>query len=73
MNCECSGVCCEAVMMGFLFTSATSSLPAETTSGLLVLGTTLLDVPGTRKALRVFFSYRGTVAGVSNTVTMLET
>jgi hypothetical protein len=34
-------------MMAFFFISGTSSLPAETTSGLLVLGTTLLDVPDT--------------------------
>jgi hypothetical protein len=32
-----------------------TSLPAETTSGLLVLGATLLDVPGTGEFLQVFF------------------
>ena len=72
-TCECSGVCCEGVMMAFLFISATSSLPTETTSGLLVLGTTLLDVPSTGEALWVFFCDRGAAAGVSNTVTLLET
>jgi len=59
--------------MAFLFLSATSSLLAETTSGLLVLGATLLDVPCTGEALRVFFCDRGAAAGVSSTVAMLET
>jgi len=59
-------------MMAFLFISATFLL-AQTTSGLLVLGATLLDVPGTGEDLRVFFYDRVASAGVSNTVTMLET
>ena len=71
-TCDCSGGCCEGVMMAFLFISATSSVPAETTSELDVLGTTLLDVPGTGEALRVFCD-RGAAAGVSNTVIMLDT
>ena len=69
---ECSGVCCEGVMMAFLFISATS-VPAETASGLDMLGATLLDIPGTGGALWVFFCDRGAAAGVSNTGTMLET
>jgi len=72
-TCDCFGGCCESVMMAFLFISATSSVPAETTSELDVLDTTLLDVPGTEVALRVFFCDRGAASGVSNTVTMLET
>ena len=36
--------------MAFFFISSTSSLLAEVTSGLLVLGATLLDVPGTGEA-----------------------
>ena len=68
---EFSGVCCEGVMMAFFFISAVSSLPAETTSGLLVHGATLLDVAGTGEALRVFCD-RGAFAGVSSPVTMLE-
>ena len=72
MTCECSGVCCEGVLMSFLFMSATS-LMAQTTSGLPVLDAILLYVPGTGKALRVFFCDRGAAAGVSNTVTMLAT
>ena len=58
--------------MAFLFMSATSLL-AQTTTGLLVLGATLLDVPVTGEALRVYFCDRGASAGVSNTVTILET
>jgi len=45
-------------MTAFFFISATSSLPAETTSRLLVLGATLLHVPGTGEALQVFFCDR---------------
>jgi len=41
--------------------------------GLLVLGATLLDVPGTGKVLQVFFCDKEAAAGVSNTVTVLET
>jgi hypothetical protein len=37
-------------MMAFLLISATS-LPAETTAGLLLLYESLLDVPGTGEAL----------------------
>jgi hypothetical protein len=71
-TCECSGVCCEGVMVAFLFISAKSFL-AQTTSGLLVLSATLLDIPGTGEALRVFFCDREATAGISNNVTMLET
>ena len=60
-------------MMSFFFISATSSLQAETTTGLLVLGATLLDVLGIGDAVRSFFCERGAAAGVSNTVTMLQT
>jgi len=59
--------------MAYFFISAISSLSAETTSRLLVLGATLLDVPGNGEALQVFFCDRGAAAGVSNTVTMLQT
>ena len=53
--------------MAFLFISAKSSVSAETTSGLLVLGATLLDVPGTGEALRVSSCDTGAAAGVSDT------
>jgi len=46
----------------FLFISAISSVPAETTSGLPVHGATLPDVPGTGEALRVLFCERGAAA-----------
>jgi len=59
--------------MAFLSISATSSVSARTTSTLLVLGATLLGVAGTGEALRVFFCDRGAAAGVSDTVTGLET
>ena len=58
--------------MAFLFISATSLL-AQTTSGLLVPGANLLDVPDTEEAFRVFFCDRGAAAGFSDTVTLLET
>jgi len=58
--------------MAFLFISA-KSLLAQTTSGLLVLGATLLDAPDTGEGFRVFFCDRGAAAGFSDTVTLLET
>ena len=56
--------------MTFVCISATS-LPAVTTPGLLVLGATLLDVPGTGEALRVLCCDRGVATGVSDTVAVL--
>ena len=55
--------------MTFLFISAASSVPPELHQDYFVPGATLR----TAEALRVFFHDRATAAGVSNTVTILET